>query len=319
MRVAFAGTPEFAAAPLRALIASGAEIVGVLSQPDRPAGRGRKLTPSPVRAVALEHDLPWATPETLKTEESRHALRDWQPDLLVVIAYGLLLPQAVLDLPRLGCVNVHASLLPRWRGAAPIQRAIEAGDAETGLCLMQMDAGLDTGPVLARASLPIASSMTAGGLHDALVELSCASLPGWLQQLAAGDLSPATQPEDGVTYAHKLNKAEARLDLATDAQTLARKVRAFDPWPVATIEHQGEVLRLLGAAQSLEQNTLDAPGTILGVDEAGVRVATGRGVLSVPELQWPGRRRLPAAEALRSRQLGVGDTLGLSVETNDAR
>lgn len=310
MRVAFAGTPEFASAPLRALLDAGIEVVGVLSQPDRPAGRGRKLTPSPVRQVALEHGLPWATPANLKTEENRQALRDWQPDLLIVIAYGLLLPREVLDLPRLGCVNVHASLLPRWRGAAPIQRAIEAGDAKSGLCLMQMDAGLDTGPVLAQTTLPIASTMTGGELHDALLAQSCIALPDWVRQLANNELSAQAQPETGVTYAHKLSKAEAQLAFREPAETLARKIRAFDPWPVAHVEHGGEALRLLGGAQAISANVSDAAGTILEVNDAGAQIATGQGVVLIPQMQWPGRRRVAARDALNSRKLTVGDCLG---------
>ncbi len=311
MRIVFAGTPEFAAAPLRALIASGAEIVGVLSQPDRPAGRGRKMTPSPVRQVAIEHELPQSTPINLKTPENQQVLREWQPDLMIVIAYGLLLPADVLRIPARGCVNVHASLLPRWRGAAPIQRAIEAGDAETGLCLMQMDVGLDTGPVLARTTLPIATDFTAGDLHDALCAQACASLPTWIQQFEVGALSADPQPEAGVTYAHKLQKPESRLNLADDARTLARKIRAFDPWPVATIQHGDEPLRLLGAAKALDADTDQPPGTVLSIEDGGVCVATGAGVLQIPALQWPGRNRLPARDALNSRQVRVGDRLGV--------
>ena len=324
MRLVFAGTPDFATAPLQALLDAapdiGAQIVGVLTQPDRPAGRGRQTQPSPVRQVAQRHGLPVATPTSLKGVDALAPLADWQPDLLVVIAYGLLLPQPVLDWPRQGCVNVHASLLPRWRGAAPIQRAIEAGDSETGLCLMQMELGLDTGPVLATERLALEPLMTASLLHDALVARCCARLPGWLQALHAGALHPQPQPEQGVTYAHKLHKAEAQLDLGEPAAALARKVRAFDSWPAAQIRHAGAPLRLLGAAQAetVAAATVAAeagasgaaPGTILALDAAGVLLATGEGGLRVPELQFAGRRRLPAAEALRGPGLGPGDRLG---------
>ncbi|MEN8719450.1 MAG: methionyl-tRNA formyltransferase [Oceanococcaceae bacterium] len=310
MRIVFAGTPEFAAGPLEALIDAGADVVGVLTQPDRPSGRGRKVSPSPVRLLAQRHGIPNATPLSLKDAAAQQALAAWEPDVLVVIAYGLLLPPAVLQIPPRGCVNVHASLLPRWRGAAPIQRAVEAGDTITGLCLMQMDAGLDTGPVLAEERLAIGPDMTAGELHDALCARARARLPGWMTQFAAGDLAAITQPEDGVSYAHKLTKAEALLDLSASAVTLARRVRAFDPWPVATVSHRGERLRLLGAAQALAMRVPDAPGTVLSLAADGVRVATGEGVLCVPEMQWPGRKRMAAAQALQSRGLAIGDVLG---------
>jgi methionyl-tRNA formyltransferase len=309
MRVVFAGTPDFAAAPLRSLIAAGVNIVGVLTQPDRPAGRGRKLMPSPVRQVAVEAGLPVATPLNFKTADSQAIVRDWKPDLMVVIAYGLILPQAVLDIPRLGCVNVHASLLPRWRGAAPIQRAIAAGDTVSGVCLMQMEAGLDTGPELARLQVDIAPDMTGGQLHDLLVQQTCAVLPHWLMQLQQGALAAQAQPEHGVSYAHKLSKEEARLDLQQPAAELARLIRAFDPWPVAFLPVGSERLRLFGAARALPLSAPEATGTLLPSEDTGALIACGEGVLWVPEMQWPGRRRLPAAEALRSRNLGPGDCL----------
>lgn len=309
MRVVFAGTPDFAAAPLRSLIAAGVNIVGVLTQPDRPAGRGRKLMPSPVRQVAVEAGLPVATPLNFKTADSQAIVRDWKPDLMVVIAYGLILPQTVLDIPHLGCVNVHASLLPRWRGAAPIQRAIAAGDTVSGVCLMQMEAGLDTGPELARLQVDIAPDMTGGQLHDLLVQQTCAVLPQWLMQLQQGALAAQAQPEHGVSYAHKLSKEEARLDLQQPAAELARLIRAFDPWPVAFLPVGSERLRLFGAARALPLSAPEATGTLLPSEDTGALIACGEGVLWVPEMQWPGRRRLPAAEALRSRNLGPGGCL----------
>lgn len=310
MRIVFAGTPEFAAGPLQALIDAGHNVVGVLSQPDRPAGRGRKLTASPVSAVALEAGLPLERPQSLRTPQAESMLRAWKPDLMVVIAYGLILPRNILDVPIMGCVNVHASLLPRWRGAAPIQRAIEAGDTQSGLCLMQMDEGLDTGPVLACAALPITPEMTGGALHDALLALSCQNLPGWLRELEEGDLKPAQQPYEGVTYAQKLNKSEARLNLAQPAARLAAQVRAFDPWPVAHVAHAGEMVRLMGAARVIEKTSAEPIGTVVDLSAEGLFVVTGDGLLCVPEMQWPGRKRLPAQQAVQGRGLAIGDVFG---------
>ena len=233
MRIVFAGTPEFAVSSLRAA-ARHHEVVAVYTQPDRPAGRGRGLAPSPVKLEAVARGIPVYQPESLKDEAAQQQLRDLQPDLMVVVAYGLILPKAVLAIPTHGCWNVHASLLPRWRGAAPIQRAIQAGDAKTGVCLMQMEAGLDTGPVLLHQELPIAATDTGGQLHDKLAELGAQVLSDGLGLLRAGIKPIArSQPEQGVTYAHKLDKAEARLDWALDAGVLARTVRAFNPWPIA--------------------------------------------------------------------------------------
>ncbi|MEP6634995.1 MAG: methionyl-tRNA formyltransferase, partial [Luteimonas sp.] len=233
MRIVFAGTPAFAVPSLRAA-ASRQETIAVYTQPDRPAGRGRALTPSPVKLEALKRGIPVLQPETLKSQVSRDALRALQPDLMIVVAYGLILPQSILDIPRYGCWNVHASLLPRWRGAAPIQRAIEAGDRETGICLMQMEKGLDTGPVLLPSAMPIGENDTAGDLHDKLAELGALVLADGLGLLRAG-MRPVPRPQSaaGVTYAHKLDKREARLDWTQPAQHLANKVRALNPWPMA--------------------------------------------------------------------------------------
>ncbi|MEA5666277.1 methionyl-tRNA formyltransferase, partial [Stenotrophomonas sp. MH1] len=233
MRIVFAGTPEFAVASLGAA-ARHHEVVAVYTQPDRPAGRGRGLMPSPVKLDAIARGIPVFQPETLKTPEAQAQLRALQPDLMIVVAYGLILPKAVLAIPTHGCWNVHASLLPRWRGAAPIQRAIEAGDAETGVCLMQMEAGLDTGPVLLHQATAISDSDTGGQLHDRLAQLGAQVLSDGLGLLRAGIKPiPRPQPDAGVTYAHKLDKAQARLDWSQDAAALARRVRAFNPWPVA--------------------------------------------------------------------------------------
>src|SRR6478752_8971362 len=263
LRLVFAGTPEFAVPCLEACLAAPVDVVAVYTQPDRPAGRGRKLTQSPVKLHALEANIPVEQPETLKAPDAQHRLADYAPDLMIVVAYGLILPKKVLAIPRLGCWNVHASLLPRWRGAAPIQRAIEAGDRDTGVCLMQMEKGLDTGPVLLAQRLPIGPDETGGQLHDRLAALGAQVLADGLGLLRAGMRPvPQPQPADGVTYAHKLDKAEARLDWTQPAAALARKVRAFQPWPVAEAELAGERLRIHGAI-ALDESTHGAgPGSL---------------------------------------------------------
>ena len=298
--IAFAGTPEFALAALDALAVSPHRIVGVWTQPDRPAGRGRKLTPSPVKRRALELGLPVHQPESFKSDESKQALREARPDVMVVVAYGLILPKSVLAIPRHGCLNIHASLLPRWRGAAPIQRALLAGDAETGVCIMQMDKGLDTGAVLKEARMPINGDDTAQTLHDRLAPLGAAALIDVLTQLP--DLRPRPQPESGVTYAAKLSKEEARLDWSRPAEELARAVRGYNPWPVAYTLSAGEPLRIWRALP-LAGGTSAAPGTVLGAGKDGVDVATGRGMLRILELQPAGGRILPAADYARGREL----------------
>ena len=244
LRIAFAGTPLFALPALRALLHSRHRVVGVLTQPDRPAGRGRELRASPVKLLAAESGLPVAQPQTLKTVEGRAALAEWAPELLVVVAYGLILPPAVLTMPRLGCLNIHGSLLPRWRGAAPIQRALLAGDLETGISIMQLDEGLDTGPVLLERRRAIGSHETAGDLHDALAELGAAGMLDAIEGLAAGSLAARAQPADGVTYAAKIDKSEARIDWKAPAVQLDRMIRAFNPVPVAETIFAGESLRV---------------------------------------------------------------------------
>jgi methionyl-tRNA formyltransferase len=296
LRIAFAGTPHFALPALRALLSSPHRVVGVLTQPDRPAGRGRELRASPVKLVALDAGLPLAQPATLKTPESRVELASWAPDVLVVVAYGLILPPAVLGLPRLGCVNIHGSLLPRWRGAAPIQRAILAGDTETGVTIMQLDAGLDTGPTLLERRHRIGSHDTAGDLHDALAELGAAALTEALDGLAAGTLPATPQPAAGATYAPKLEKAEARIDWSADALEIDRRVRAFNPWPVAETTFGGETLRILRAHAAGPVATEAAAGTLLGLAEDGLHVACGTGVLAVSELQRAGKRPVSARD-----------------------
>ena len=300
MKIAFAGTPEFAAVALRALIAAGHEVVLVLTQPDRPAGRGMKLKPSPVKQVALEHGIAVDQPEKLRTPEQQAALRAAAPEVLVVAAYGIILPQAVLDIPRHGCLNIHASLLPRWRGAAPIHRAIEAGDAETGITIMQMDAGLDTGAMLLKRAVPIADDATTATLHDTLAGLGGELIVETLAQLPAGRLQAVPQPAEGVTYAHKIDKAEARLDWRRDALELARAVRAFNPFPGAVAERDGQSIKLWQA----ESIAVDgAPGQILAADGDGLVIACGRGALRVTEAQKPGGRRQPVGDMLQGLAL----------------
>ncbi|MCD9032991.1 methionyl-tRNA formyltransferase [Luteimonas sp. Y-2-2-4F] len=301
MKIVFAGTPEFAVPSLRAA-AGKAEIVAVYTQPDRPAGRGRALTPSPVKREALARGFQVLQPQTLRSETSVQALRALKPDLMVVVAYGLLLPQAILDVPAFGCWNVHASLLPRWRGAAPIQRAIEAGDAETGVCLMQMEKGLDSGPVLLEQRTPIGAEETGGELHDRLAALGAQALADGLGLLRAGIRPVARpQPEAGVTYARKLDKAEARLDWREPAAALARRVRAFHPWPVAEAEIAGERLRV-HAATALPLAHQAAPGTLLAAGRQGLDVACGEGALRVRSVQRAGGKAIAAADWLNARR-----------------
>ncbi|WP_414490121.1 methionyl-tRNA formyltransferase [Stenotrophomonas maltophilia] len=306
MRIVFAGTPEFAVSSLRAA-ARHHEVVAVYTQPDRPAGRGRGLAPSPVKLEAVARGIPVYQPESLKDAAAQQQLRDLQPDLMVVVAYGLILPKAVLAIPTHGCWNVHASLLPRWRGAAPIQRAIQAGDAKTGVCLMQMEAGLDTGPVLLHQELPIAATDTGGQLHDKLAELGAQVLSDGLGLLRAG-IKPIArpQPEQGVTYAHKLDKAEARLDWAQDADALARTVRAFNPWPIAEATLAGERVRIHGAV-ALKADHGQAPGTVLAAGRDGIDIACGQGALRLRVLQREGGKAITAADYLNARRdLRVG-------------
>jgi methionyl-tRNA formyltransferase len=301
MRIVFAGTPEFAVPSLRVAAQRG-EVVAVYTQPDRPAGRGRGVQASPVKLEAVQRGIPVLQPETLRSELSRDALRALRPDVMVVVAYGLLLPQSILDLPKHGCWNVHASLLPRWRGAAPIQRAIEAGDAETGVCLMQMEKGLDTGPVLLSQRTAIAPGETGGELHDRLALLGAQVLADGLGLLRAG-MKPvaAPQPETGATYARKLEKAEARLDWTQPADVLARKVRAFQPWPVAEAQLDGERVRI-HAAEALPLAHGAAPGTVLLARREGIDVACGEGALRLTRVQREGGRTIPVADYLNARR-----------------
>jgi methionyl-tRNA formyltransferase len=284
----------------------------VLTQPDRPKGRGQQLAASPVKAAAVAAGLPVAQPLTLKTDEGRQPLLAWNPDVLIVVAYGLILPPAALTIPRLGCVNIHASLLPRWRGAAPIQRAILAGDEETGITIMQMDAGLDTGPMLLRRSIRIEPEDSGGSLHDRLAAEGANALLEALDRLANGSAVPVAQPESGVTYAAKLDKAEARIDWTGRAIDIERQVRAFNPWPIAETLYEGEQLRVLKARAELEDFTRlggQPPGTILSTSERAVLVQCGTGQLAIAEVQRPGKRPVSARDFANQAPL-VGRRLG---------
>jgi methionyl-tRNA formyltransferase len=303
MRIVFAGTPEFAVPALEALVGGLHSVVAVYTQPDRPAGRGRALTASPVKQRALALNLPVHQPASLRDAAVQAELAALKPDLMVVVAYGLILPQAVLDIPKHGCLNIHASLLPRWRGAAPIQRAIRAGDQETGITIMQMDAGLDTGPMLLQLSCPIENDDSAARLHDRLAPLGAEALLRVLPPLEAGTLKPQPQPTEGVTYAHKLDKREAQIDWRQPALAIARQVRAFNPWPVATTTLNGKTVRLWQARVLATESAGAPPGRILAAGAEGVDVATGAGVLRLLQLQWPGGRVLSAAEAANGREL----------------
>lgn len=307
LRVGFAGTPAFAEQALQAILSAGFNVVVALTQPDRPSGRGMQLTPSPVKQLALKHGIPVEQPVSLRNDDAQAMLRAYDLDVLVVVAYGLILPQVVLDMPRAGCLNIHASLLPRWRGAAPIHRAIEAGDTETGVCIMQMDAGLDTGGVVDEARLPILPTETTAQLHDRLAALGADRIVAVLQQLAAGGaLHALPQSEAGVTYAHKLEKAESLLDPVQSAAQLDRQIRAYNPFPGAVLQSDGKPIKIWQASIVAGQGI---PGTVLAADDHGVVVACGDGALRLEVLQAPGGKRLPAADFLRGHPLPVGTVL----------
>lgn len=289
MRIVFAGTPDFAATALKALLEAGYNLVGVYSQPDRPAGRGRKLMPSPVKQVALDAGIPVFQPVSLKPEDAQQELAALKPDVMIVAAYGLILPKAVLDIPTHGCLNIHASLLPRWRGAAPIQRAIAAGDAETGITIMQMDEGLDTGDMLLKVTTPIHADDTGGSLHDRLADMGGKAIVEALVQLANSELAPEPQNDADANYAHKLSKEEGHIDWSRSAIEIERLIRAFNPWP-GTFTDLGEQRIRLHQATALEHSSDKEPGTVISREREGVDVACGTGTLKITSVQLPGSK-----------------------------
>jgi len=303
-RIIFAGTPDFAVPALAALIERDWPVIAVYTQPDRPAGRGRRLQPSPVKQTALAADIPVHQPPTLKDAAVQAELRGLGADLMIVAAYGLLLPKVVLAAPRLGCVNIHASLLPRWRGAAPVQRAIAAGDSRTGISIMGMEAGLDTGPVYLTRAIDIGPRETGGSLHDRLAALGAEALLAALPGIADGSLVPEPQDSDRATYASKLSKAEARIDWSRAAADIDRLVRAFDPWPVAETGLAGQTLRIWAAEPLAGGDGAGAsPGAVAAAGKAGIDVATGEGLLRITRLQPPGKRPMSAADFVNARDL----------------
>jgi len=322
LRIVFAGTPEFAAEHLKALLNSPYEIVAVYTQPDRPAGRGQKLMPSPVKQLALENNIQVLQPPTLRNADAQAELAALKPDLLVVVAYGLILPQVVLDIPRLGCINSHASLLPRWRGAAPIQRAVEHGDAESGVTVMRMEAGLDTGPMLLKVVTPISAEDTGGSLHDRLAAMGPRAVVQAIAGLAAGTLEGEVQNDELATYAHKLNKDEARIDWSRPAVELERLVRAFNPWPITHSTLNGEALKVLAARVFDEVDSesvflpIPAPGEILSASKDGLVVACGEQALCLTRLQLPGGKALNFSDLFNSRRekFAIGTVLGAAVD-----
>ncbi|MDQ2077067.1 methionyl-tRNA formyltransferase [Marinimicrobium sp. ABcell2] len=314
LRIVFAGTPDFAARQLQALLASEHQVIAAYTQPDRPAGRGKKLTASPVKQLAQAQQILVYQPATLKTQEAQAQLAALEADVMVVVAYGLILPQAVLDIPRLGCINIHASLLPRWRGAAPIQRAIQAGDTVSGVTIMQMDAGLDTGDMLVKAQCPIEPEDSAGDLHDRLAELGGPATLETLRQLQAGTATPEVQDDSESCYAPKISKAEAALDWRRPAPELARQVRAFNPFPIAFMRtgEQEQPIRVW-AAHALDSQSTAESGTVIAAAPTGLDIACGEGVLRLETLQLPGKKAMSVADLLRGHpgSFSPGQTLAL--------
>jgi len=308
LKIIFAGTPDFAAQHLQALFSSQHQVVAVYSQPDRPAGRGRKLTASPVKELALEHGIAIEQPISLKDSDAQVTLASYQADIMVVVAYGLLLPQEALDTPRLGCINVHGSLLPRWRGAAPIQRAILAGDERSGVTVMQMAAGLDTGPMLLKAEIPIANTDTSASLYEKLAILGCNSLVDALDQLQTNGLTAHAQDDVQANYAAKLVKAEGAIDWHQTAQQISRQVRGLNPWPVAYSDWQDNRLRIW-LAHAIDTPSDQPPGTLLALDKTGLEVACGTGRLIITQMQWPGGKALSDNQLVNLKQkMTLGQT-----------
>lgn len=301
LRIIFAGTPDFAARHLDALLSSGHQVVGVFTQPDRPAGRGKKLMPSPVKMLAEEHGLPVFQPASLRPQENQQLVAELNADVMVVVAYGLILPKAVLEMPRLGCVNVHGSLLPRWRGAAPIQRSLWAGDSETGVTIMKMDVGLDTGDMLYKLACPITDEDTSASLYDKLAALGPMGLIETLQQLADNTATPEVQDESLVTYAEKLSKEEAQIDWSLPAAQLERCIRAFNPWPMSWMMIDDQPVKIWKASV-IDKTVAAAPGTIIDANKQGIQVATVDGILNLESLQPAGKKAMSVQDLLNSRR-----------------
>lgn len=300
LRIVFAGTPEFAAQHLSHLITENFNIVGCYTQPDRPAGRGKKLQPSAVKSVALEHDIPVFQPQTFKVEEAQQELAALNADLMIVVAYGLILPKAVLDTPKLGCINVHGSILPKWRGAAPIQRAVLTGDAQTGVTIMQMDIGLDTGDMLLIETCDIESSDTSGSVYEKLQQLGPKALVTAVNKIANNDIVAIKQDDNEATYAHKLTKEEAIINWSDSAEQIERNIRGYQPWPVATTQLAENTIKIW-QANVVSESTSAAPGTILSADKNGIAIATGNGVLNIMQLQPPGKKPMSASDFVNGR------------------
>ncbi|WCH23004.1 methionyl-tRNA formyltransferase [Aeromonas salmonicida] len=301
LKLIFAGTPDFAARHLAALLSSDHEVVAVYTQPDKPAGRGQKLTASPVKELALTHNLPVYQPASLRKEEAQAELASLGADLMVVVAYGLILPKVVLDTPRLGCINVHGSLLPRWRGAAPIQRSIWAGDTETGVTIMQMDVGLDTGAMIRKVTCPIAADETSTSLYDKLAELGPQALVETINAMAAGETAAEAQDDALANYAEKLSKEEARIDWSMEAVAIERCIRAFNPWPISWFEVAGQTIKVW-QAEVVDSGHSQPAGTLLKADKQGIDIATGLGVLRLLTLQPPGKKAMSVSDLLNSRR-----------------
>ncbi|MDX8000950.1 methionyl-tRNA formyltransferase [Xenorhabdus sp. Reich] len=301
LRIIFAGTPDFAARHLAALLNSQHQIVGVLTRPDKPAGRGKKLTPTPVKVLAEEHGIPVFQPITLRAEESQQWIMEQQADIMIVVAYGLILPQAVLDIPHLGCLNVHGSLLPRWRGAAPIQRSVWAGDRETGVTIMQMDAGLDTGDMLLKAICPIEKEDTSASLYGKLADIGPTALLDTLDLITSEKCQPEAQDDTLATYAEKLSKDEAKVDWNLPAIQIERCIRAFNPWPLSFFSIDDQPIKIW-QAEVITEKTAQAPGTIISAEKKGIQVATADGILNITQLQPSGKKAMSSADLLNSRR-----------------
>ncbi len=301
LKIIFAGTPHFAAVYLNALIQAKLNVYAVLTQPDRPKGRGQQLTASPVKKLALQHDIPVYQPLSLSTADSNLLLRELNPDLIIDVAYGLLLPKSILEIPRLGCINVHPSLLPRWRGAAPIQHAVLFGDKETGVTIMQMDEGLDSGSILLQEKCPIYKTDTTVDLYDRLEKLGSKVLLDAIEKLQQGELKPKPQETSKVTYAKKIKKSDAKLDWKKSAVELERQIRAFNPCPIAYTEINQKIIRIWEAAV-LNDDTNESAGTIIQINKEGIDVAAGKGILRLTKIQFPGGKPLPISEILKSKK-----------------